>query len=158
MVVEGKIQTRPQVARWAKLLRDWHRKVVFTNGCFDILHAGHASLLSWARHLGHVLIVGLNSDDSVRMLKGAGRPIVPERQRALLLCYFDFVDAVTIFDEPTPEILVRAIRPDVLVKGEDWADGEVVGAECAGRVERFQFLEEFRDCSTTRLIEKIRGN
>ncbi len=103
--------------------------VVFTNGCFDILHAGHVTLLDDARAMGDVLIVGLNSDDSVRRLKGASRPLVPEEQRARVLCALRAVDMVVVFDEDTPARVIEALVPDVLVKGGDYTPDDVVGRD-----------------------------
>jgi D-beta-D-heptose 7-phosphate kinase/D-beta-D-heptose 1-phosphate adenosyltransferase len=102
--------------------------VVFTNGCFDLMHAGHALHLHEARRLGNRLLIGLNSDRSIRGLKGSGRPIQNEQDRAILLASLAAVDAVVIFDEPTPLQLVLAIRPDVMVKGNDYAKADIAGA------------------------------
>lgn len=104
-------------------------KLVFTNGCFDIVHGGHLSLLVRARELGDTLLVALNSDASVERLKGAGRPVLPEADRALLLASLRFVDAVTVFEEDTPLQLIEALQPDVLVKGADYRMEDVVGAD-----------------------------
>ena len=129
--------------------------MVFTNGCFDILHIGHIRLLEEARRKGDRLIVGLNTDDSVRRLKGPLRPIVPERERAQVLAALSAVDAVVLFGESTPLKLVKAIRPDVLVKGGDYSEEEVVGARevrsWGGRVELIPLVA---GVSTTRLIAK----
>jgi rfaE bifunctional protein nucleotidyltransferase chain/domain len=105
------------------------RRMVFTNGCFDLLHPGHVSLLEQARALGDELIVGINSDASVRQNKGPGRPIVPERERAEILAALECVDAVLIFDEPTPREVISRLLPDVLVKGGDWPSDQIVGRE-----------------------------
>jgi rfaE bifunctional protein nucleotidyltransferase chain/domain len=134
------------------------RRVVFTNGCFDLLHAGHARLLERARRLGDLLIVGLNSDASVRLLrKGPGRPFVGERDRARLLAALASVDYVTTFSEPTPQRLIARLRPHVLVKGADWGAGEIAGREAVerggGRVVRLTLLKGY---STSRLIERIK--
>lgn len=130
--------------------------IVFTNGCFDILHVGHLDLLRRARELGTKLIVGINSDASVRAIKGAARPLVSETDRADLLRGLRFVDEVLIFDEPTPNKLIEEIKPDVLVKGGDWKTAEIVGADLVikngGKVFSLPFLEGY---STSRLIEKI---
>ena len=104
-------------------------KVVFTNGCFDVLHLGHVHYLSEARQLGDLLVVGLNSDDSVRRLKGEGRPVAPQADRAGVLCALSSVDYVCIFEEDTPDALIRLVSPDVLVKGGDYKPGEIVGAD-----------------------------
>src|SRR4051794_20198631 len=104
-------------------------KVVFTNGCFDILHPGHIDLLSRARELGTKLIVGINSDASVRAIKGPGRPVNDQESRKEVLLGLRSVDEVLIFDEPTPENLIKQVEPDVLVKGGDWQPGEIIGAD-----------------------------
>jgi len=136
--------------------KDNGETVVFTNGCFDLLHPGHVRLLEQARALGTVLVVGLNSDRSLRALKGAGRPLVQETERAELLAALAMVDAVTIFDEDTPRELVAALLPDVLVKGGDWQPDEIVGREeveaAGGRVVAVPYIEGY---STSAIIEKI---
>ncbi len=133
-------------------------RVVFTNGCFDLLHAAHVRLLEKARALGDVLVVGLNSDRSVRELKGKGRPVMPEPERAEVLAAFATVDAVTIFGEPTPLELVAALLPDVLVKGGDWGDN-IVGKEevqaAGGQVVSLPYEQGF---STSALLQKIAGS
>ncbi|MFV0387239.1 MAG: D-sedoheptulose 7-phosphate isomerase [Pyrinomonadaceae bacterium] len=132
-------------------------KVVFTNGCFDILHPGHLELLERARALGDKLIVGINSDKSVRAVKGNARPINDETSRAAMLMAFESVDEVRIFDEITPELLIKEIKPDVLVKGGDWGENEIVGAEFVkkrgGEVYSIQLKEGY---STSKIIEKIK--
>jgi D-glycero-beta-D-manno-heptose 1-phosphate adenylyltransferase len=150
--------TREQAAAWAQAQRDRGRRVVFTNGVFDLLHPGHVRYLQAARDCGDVLIVAVNSDRSARLLaKGPERPIVPDAERAELLASLAMVDAVTIFDEPTPLEIVRAVQPDVLAKGADWAAGTIVGADTVeargGRVERIALAEGY---STSTLLEKIR--
>jgi len=141
-----------------KCLGSSGKKIVFTNGCFDILHPGHARYLYEARLLGDYLIVAVNSDRSVRVLKGTGRPVFPDRARAELLAAFGFVDAVVIFDEETPLRVIQELIPDVLVKGADWAEGEIVGADlvktAGGKVERIPTLEGF---SSTAVIQKLRA-
>ncbi len=133
------------------------RRVVLTNGCFDLVHAGHVSLLEAARREGDLLVVALNSDASVRGLKGEGRPILPEAERAELLLGLEAVDRVVVYDEPTPLTVVRALLPDVLVKGADWAMEAIVGrAEVeasGGRVARIEILP---GRSSTSLVERIR--
>ena len=133
-------------------------RVVFTNGCFDIVHRGHAEYLSRARDLGDLLIVGLNNDASVRGLKGETRPIVDEESRALLLASMQFVDYVVLFDEATPLKLIERIGPDVLVKGGDYNKESIVGYDAVthrgGEVVVLDFVEGF---STTRIIEKIKS-
>lgn len=129
-----------------------HKKIVFTNGCFDILHYGHVSYLEKARKLGDVLIVGLNSDASVRRLKGKERPINPQDDRAFILASLACVSYVILFDDDTPEALIKQIQPHVLVKGADYANKEIVGAEYAQSVELIEFIEHK---STTNIINKI---
>ena len=134
--------------------------VVFTNGCFEILHAGHVTYLEQARALGDALVVGVNSDASARRLeKGPGRPYVPEQDRALLVASLEAVDAVSVFEEDTPAELIDRLLPAVLVKGADWAPQDVVGREAveaaAGRVE---ILPLVQGRSTTALLRRIRGD
>jgi D-beta-D-heptose 7-phosphate kinase/D-beta-D-heptose 1-phosphate adenosyltransferase len=138
----------------------WRRegkRVVLTNGCFDLLHAGHLALLERARALGDLLIVALNSDASVRELKGEARPIVPEAERSELLASLEAVDRVVVYDEATPLALIEALLPDVLVKGADWAEAAIVGRDVVrahgGRVVRVPLLA---GRSTTSLLERIR--
>ncbi|MCS7000597.1 MAG: D-glycero-beta-D-manno-heptose 1-phosphate adenylyltransferase [Bacteroidota bacterium] len=120
---------RSELIEHVRHLRAAGKKIVFTNGCFDILHRGHVEYLTAARALGDVLIVGLNSDASVRRLKGPNRPINNEQDRAVVLDALRAVDIVTIFDEDTPADLIRAIEPDILVKGGDYTEATVVGAD-----------------------------
>ncbi len=133
------------------------QKIVFTNGCFDILHAGHVDYLQKARRQGDFLILGLNDDQSISSIKGPGRPINNELQRARVLAALGCVDAVVLFGEDTPLNLIERLSPDVLVKGADWEEDDIVGARevkaTGGRVERIAFVS---DTSTTALIEKIR--
>ncbi len=133
------------------------RQVVFTNGCFDLLHPGHIGSLGQARSLGDALIVGLNSDASVRQLKGAGRPVLPERERAEILAALECVDAVVIFNEPTPREVIARLLPDVLVKGGDWPGDQIVGREeveaAGGRVVSIPVVPGY---STTEILRKIR--
>ena len=135
------------------------RRVVFTNGVFDILHRGHVEYLSNAKALGDVLVVGLNADASVRRLKGPTRPVVGQEDRALVMAALAVVDYVCIFDEDTPLQLITAIVPDVLVKGADWSIDKVVGREivesAGGRVLTIEFVP---DRSTTSLIDRIRAS
>jgi rfaE bifunctional protein nucleotidyltransferase chain/domain len=126
--MKAKIVTREKALTIRKKLARQGKKVVFTNGCFDLLHAGHVKYLDKARQLGDFLIIGLNSDSSVRRLKGPGRPIIPYSDRALLLSYLTPVDLVVAFGEDTPEKLIKYIRPDILVKGADYKKSEIVGA------------------------------
>jgi D-beta-D-heptose 7-phosphate kinase/D-beta-D-heptose 1-phosphate adenosyltransferase len=133
-------------------------RVVFTNGCFDLLHPGHVRYLTAARALGDALVVGLNSDASVRRLKGAGRPVLTASERAEVLAGLAAVDHVVVFDADTPRDLIVAIAPDVLVKGADWAAEDIVGRDevlaRGGRVER---IEVVPGVSTSELLRRIRG-
>ena len=132
--------------------------VVFTNGCFDLLHAGHVRLLEQARAHGDVLVVGLNSDASVRTLKGEGRPVLPEHERAETLLALESVDAVIVYGEDTPLRVIEALLPDVLVKGADWPLDAIVGRaeveRAGGRVVRVELVP---GRSTTRLVERIQS-
>jgi D-beta-D-heptose 7-phosphate kinase/D-beta-D-heptose 1-phosphate adenosyltransferase len=147
-----KIVKLPALLKALEGERSRGRRVAFTNGCFDLVHAGHASALQFARSKGDVLVVGLNSDRSVRGLKGAGRPVVPQAERARLLAAFEAVDYVVVFDEDTPAALVKRVRPDVLVKGEDYRGREVVGRDHAGRVELAPLV---KGISTSEIIRRI---
>ncbi len=152
---DARILSREEAVRRHGRPRD-HR-LVFTNGCFDLLHRGHAAYLARATSLGDRLLVGLNSDASVRRLKGEGRPVQPAEDRAYLLASLRAVDAVTVFDEDTPAGLIEALLPDVLVKGADYEEHEVVGREAvreAGGEVRLVPLEPGR--STTVLLDRIR--
>jgi len=137
-------------------LRQTGKKVVFTNGCFDLLHPGHVRYLQQARALGDALIVALNSDRSVRELKGDKRPILTEAERSEVMAALACVDFVTVFDEPTPREIVTALLPDVLVKGGDWGIDAIIGREeveaAGGQVMSLAFVE---GCSTTDVIERI---
>lgn len=148
---------RREIKSIAGRLHQQGKSIVFTNGVFDILHRGHVDYLTRASELGDVLIVGLNSDESVRRIKGADRPLQPERDRAAILLALRAVDHVVIFGEDTPDKLIRQVRPDVLVKGADYQLDEIVGADfvqsCGGRVERMK-LSPGR--SSSRLIELLR--
>lgn len=145
-----KLATRLDVARRSG------KKIVFTNGCFDILHVGHVRYLAAARSEGDLLVVGLNSDASMRLIKGNKRPIIPEHHRAEVLASLKFLDYVVLFDTPDPLALIQKLRPDVLVKGEDWAEPNIVGAEFVksngGRVARIPLVPEV---STSKIIQRI---
>ncbi|MGB6668505.1 MAG: D-glycero-beta-D-manno-heptose 1-phosphate adenylyltransferase [Candidatus Acidiferrum sp.] len=133
------------------------RRIVFTNGCFDLLHPGHIGSLEQARALGDALIVGVNSDASVRQLKGEGRPVLPEGERAEILAALECVDAVVIFAELTPREVIAGLLPDVLVKGGDWPGDQIVGREeveaAGGRVVSIPVVPGY---STTEILRKIR--
>jgi len=139
-------------------LRAVGKKIVFTNGCFDIIHVGHVRYLRAARRLGDLLVVGLNSDRSVREIKGQGRPINPEASRAEVLSALADVDFVTIFDEPDPLEIITLLEPDVLVKGGDWALENIIGADVVrARGGTVQVIPYVEGDSTTGLIERIVG-
>ena len=139
-------------------LREAGRVVVFTNGVFDLLHPGHVRYLQAARGEGDALVIGVNSDRSVRAIKGPSRPITPEHERAEILAAFRCVDAVVVFDEPDPLSLITQLKPDVLVKGADWAEDAIIGADVVkasgGRVIRIPLAAGH---STSAIIEKIRS-
>jgi D-beta-D-heptose 7-phosphate kinase/D-beta-D-heptose 1-phosphate adenosyltransferase len=149
--------TRSDAVLWASRLRAEGRTIVFTNGVFDLLHPGHIRYLADARAQGDALIVAVNSDRSVRAIKGPTRPINAEQERAEVLSALAVVDAVVVFDEDDPHAVISAIQPDVLVKGADWAADRIVGRDVVeargGRVVRIPFAPGF---STTAMIEKIR--
>jgi rfaE bifunctional protein nucleotidyltransferase chain/domain len=152
----GKVTGREALVEERKRLQTEGRRVVFTNGCFDLLHPGHIRYLEQARALGDCLIVALNSDASVRKLKGDGRPILKEAERAEVMAALACVDYVTIFDEETPRELIAELLPDVLVKGGDWTIDTIVGREevesAGGKVLSLAFID---GVSTTEIIERI---
>ncbi len=137
-------------------LRSEHKKIIFTNGVFDLIHRGHVEYLTQAKKLGEVLIVGLNSDKSVKIIKGSNRPIIKENDRAFVLQNLKPVDYVVIFDEDNPYNLIRLIQPDVLVKGADWNEHQIIGADIVrangGKVKRIKFIV---GKSSTNIIKKI---
>ena len=145
------------IARFGRASRNGKR-VVFTNGCFDLLHPGHIRSFEAARALGDVLIIGLNNDNSVRTLKGPDRPVIPEQERAEILASLECVDAVVIFDELTPQRVIAALLPDVLVKGGDWPGNQIVGREeveaAGGNVVLIDVVPGY---STTAILNKIRS-
>jgi len=153
--LERVITDREKLKRLVKKLREEGKKIVFTNGCFDILHAGHVDYLEKAKSFGDVLIVGLNSDSSIKKIKGDKRPINDENLRARVLVSLKAVDFVFIFEEETPLEVIKVVKPDVLVKGADWKLEEIVGREFAKKVERIPFSY---DISTTKIIEKVLRN
>ncbi|MCB0637801.1 MAG: D-glycero-beta-D-manno-heptose 1-phosphate adenylyltransferase [Lewinella sp.] len=157
-LIRHKIQDRAQAARTLAGWRLAGGKIVFTNGCFDLLHPGHMQYLAEARGLGRHLVIGLNSDDSVRRLKGDSRPIMAEADRALMLAALSFVDLVVIFEEDTPLALIQALQPDVLVKGGDYAPDQIVGADVVkdlgGTVTVIPFVPGY---STTAIEQRIKN-
>ncbi|MCF7858196.1 MAG: D-glycero-beta-D-manno-heptose 1-phosphate adenylyltransferase [Candidatus Cloacimonetes bacterium] len=145
-----------QITREAKLQ---NQKIVFTNGCFDILHAGHVKYLAEASELGDLLILGLNSDDSVKKLKGSDRPINNQTDRAIVLSALTSISYIVIFEEDTPYKIINHIKPDILVKGGDWSPQDIVGSEIVlsykGQVKSLPFVS---GKSTTKLLKKIKGS
>ena len=152
----GAVLLRDNLIEIREQLKKAGKSVVFTNGCFDILHRGHIDYLSKARALGDILIVGVNSDASVKRLKGVNRPIVQGDDRAAVVAALGVVDYVCLFDEDTPYELIRALVPDILVKGADWSVGDIVGKDiveaAGGTVHTIEFLP---NRSTTSIIQKI---
>lgn len=152
----GQVLTMQELLQNVKICRERGKKIVFTNGCFDLLHLGHVRYLRAAKELGDILVVGLNSDDSVRRLKGPGRPLINGAERAEILAALEFVDYVTIFEEDTPINIISAVEPDILVKGGDWPVEKIVGGEIVtrrgGKVIAIPFTE---GKSTTGIIKRI---
>ncbi len=154
--VKNKIETdKAELLRKLNIYRFQDKKIVFTNGCFDILHRGHVEYLAQAANLGSVLIIGLNSDNSVKRLKGENRPVQDEEGRAVVLASLAFVTHVVLFDEDTPYELINEIKPDILVKGSDYKEDEIVGADivkaAGGKVVTIDFIEGY---STSKILEK----
>ena len=156
MEIQSKIINAQTLAGSLEDVRKAGKKVVFTNGCFDLLHIGHVRYLAAARSEGDLLVVGLNSDRSVRMIKGNNRPIIEQNQRLEILASLECVDYVTLFDEPEPLKLIELLQPAILVKGEDWKEDEIVGADFirtrGGRVVRVPLVSE---ASTSKIIQTI---
>jgi len=153
-ILNDKAQTDRQIAVWKFL----NHKIVFTNGCFDILHRGHIDYLAKAADEGDILVVGLNTDNSVRKIKGDNRPVNDEETRALILGALGFVDAVILFDEETPYELINSVQPDVLIKGSDYKEEDIVGYDIVtasgGEIKTIELLEGF---STTGLIDRLKS-
>lgn len=154
----AKLKSEEEISAIAAAARHNGKTVVFTNGCFDILHRGHVHVLRQAKAAGDILIVGINSDKSVKSIKGNLRPILPEIDRVELISAMEMVDYVVIFDEPDPYQLILAIKPAVLAKGGDWSEDKIVGADIVeqsgGRVAVIPYLKGF---STSEIIERIRN-
>ncbi len=150
------IADRKDILKIREELKRNGKKLVFTNGCFDILHAGHVDYLNKAKECGDFLLVALNSDSSIRRIKGEKRPIVPQHQRAFIMDNLKAVDYVTFFDEDTPHEIISELIPDILVKGADWDEDKIVGADIVkangGSVERIEFVN---DQSTSNIIKTI---
>ncbi len=156
-ILKRKILSSKELKSQLSIWRFQNKKIVFTNGCFDIIHAGHIDYLSKARDLGNILFIGLNTDDSVKRLKGENRPVNDENARAIILAALQFVDAVVLFDEDTPYNLIKTVQPDILVKGSDYKPEDIVGADIVlakgGEIKTIDFLNGY---STSGIIERIR--
>ncbi len=156
-MAQTKLLGSPALARRLAALRRRGKRIVFTNGCFDLIHPGHVRYLRKAKQLGDVLVVALNSDASVRRLKGPTRPLVRQRDRCEVMAALEMVDFVTLFNTETPYTLIARLQPDVLVKGGDWSPDRIVGADLVrargGTVRSLRFAPGY---STTRLVERIR--
>ena len=154
--MQEKLKELSDLRETLKPLRNAGQRIVFTNGCFDILHAGHVRYLTAARREGDLLVVGLNSDQSVKRIKGPQRPLVSEQQRAEVLAGLWCVDYIVIFDDPDPLRVIQTLQPGVLVKGDDWAENQIIGADVVksdgGRVVRVPVVGGI---STSRIIERI---
>ncbi len=154
--MNNKVKNLPTLLRIVRRLKKRGNRIVFTNGCFDLLHLGHVSYLERVKSKGDLLIVAINSDRSVRLLKGRGRPLVPQSERARVLASLASVDYITIFNEPTPLSLIQALKPDVLVKGADWKEDHIVGSDVVkrsgGKVVTVQVV---KGVSTTQIIKRI---
>jgi rfaE bifunctional protein nucleotidyltransferase chain/domain len=154
--MKQKIKERKELLRIIKNLRAKGKRIVFTNGCFDLVHIGHIRYLEEAKALGDVLVVAVNSDSSVRKLKGLQRPILPEEERAEILSSLGCVDYITIFDEPDPLKLITSLQPHVLVKGGDWTKEQIVGKDVVERLGgEVAILPFVKGASTSALIETI---
>jgi len=157
MAAKDKIMSRETACQTVKQWQSEGKKVVFTNGCFDILHIGHVDYLEKARELGDKLVLGLNTDASVSRIKGPQRPIVNEESRSRVIAALGFVDAVTFFDEETPKELIESVKPDILVKGNDYLAENIVGADFVlkngGEVKTIPLVEGF---STSNIVNKIK--
>jgi len=154
--LKNKFKTLHELKATLDAIKKTGNKVVFTNGCFDLLHVGHTRYLKEAKLIGDYLVIAINSDSSVRGLKGDKRPIVPEAERVELLAALDVVDFVTIFDEPDPYNVINELKPDFLVKGGDWGEGEIIGSdiviENGGKVVSLPYIE---GSSSTNIVETI---
>lgn len=158
-LIKSKIYTWDHLSKQLAIWRFKSKKIVFSNGCFDVLHLGHIEYLSKAKDLGNILIVGLNSDDSVRRIKGAHRPVNNEAARAVTLAALMFVDGVIVFGEDTPQELIKLIQPDILVKGKDYEGREIVGSDIVkgrgGQVVTIELTKGYSTSHTIELAQKI---
>ncbi|PIQ89960.1 MAG: D-glycero-beta-D-manno-heptose 1-phosphate adenylyltransferase [Candidatus Omnitrophica bacterium CG11_big_fil_rev_8_21_14_0_20_42_13] len=152
----SKIKTLTQLKKITANLKRRGKKIVFTNGCFDILHYGHIKYLEKASKYGDILIIGLNSDSSIKRIKGSRRPLNPEKYRAYILSAISFIDYIVIFGQDTPYNLISALRPDILVKGGDWHKNKIVGSgivkQYGGKVLTIPYV---KNLSTTKILKKI---
>jgi rfaE bifunctional protein nucleotidyltransferase chain/domain len=157
--IKSKIYTWDHIRRQLAIWRFKSKTIVFSNGCFDVLHLGHVEYLAKARDLGDILIVGLNSDDSVHRIKGAHRPVNNEEARAITLAALSFVDAVVLFGEDTPQELIKLIQPDILVKGKDYEGKEIVGSDVVkargGQVVTIELTKGYSTTHTIELAQKV---
>lgn len=155
-MIKDKIKTINGLIRIVLRLKRNKKKIVFTNGCFDLLHRGHVQYLEKAKTYGDILIVAINTDASVNQIKGRLRPIVSEKERVALVAALESVDYVTTFTQPTPLDVIKKIKPDVLIKGSDWKEKDIVGVNivkrCGGKIKRIKHINDY---STTKLIKKI---
>lgn len=150
--MSNKIFVREKLKKILQSLQKRGKKVVFTNGCYDILHVGHIRLLKKCKQLGDILVMAVNTDNSVRRMKGPPRPIVNQKERAEVLASIEYVDFVTFFDEDTPLETIKLLKPDILVKGGDWQKKDIVGHNIVSKTVRFPTV---KGKSTTNLIKKI---
>ncbi len=158
-IIQSKIYTWDHIRRQLSIWRFKDKKIVFSNGCFDVLHLGHIEYLSKARDMGDILIIGLNSDDSVRRIKGAHRPVNNEEARAITLGALSFVDSVVLFSEDTPYELIKLVQPDILVKGKDYDNKEIVGSDVVkargGQVVTIELTKGYSTTHTIELAQKV---
>ncbi|MFZ4520711.1 MAG: D-glycero-beta-D-manno-heptose 1-phosphate adenylyltransferase [Bacteroidales bacterium] len=158
-IIRSKIYSWEHLKRQIALWRFKDKSIVFSNGCFDVLHLGHVEYLAKARDLGDILIVGLNSDDSVHRIKGAHRPVNNEEARAITLAAMTFVDGVVMFDEDTPYELIKLVQPDILVKGKDYEGKEIVGSDIVktrgGQVVTIELTKGYSTTHTIELAQKV---
>jgi len=156
-IIKLKILDENQLNQQLAVWRFLNKKIVFTNGCFDIIHLGHIDYLSKAKDLGDILLIGLNTDDSVKRLKGNNRPIKNQLERSILLASLQFIDGIILFNEDTPYELIKKVKPNILVKGSDYKKEDIVGADIientGGDIITIDFLEGY---STTSILDKIR--
>jgi D-glycero-beta-D-manno-heptose 1-phosphate adenylyltransferase len=158
-IIKSKIYSWDHLQKQIAIWRFKDKKIVFSNGCFDVLHLGHVEYLSKARDLGDILLVGLNSDDSVRRIKGAHRPVNNEEARAIILASLSFVDGVILFSEDTPYELIKLVQPDVLVKGKDYDGREIIGTDVVkargGQVVTIELTKGYSTTHTIELAQKV---